>query len=269
MFINVLALIAALAVSAVSAYYSIVGLAVIFAAAYYPVIIMGGVLEFAKLVTASWLYRNWKTTPLLIKTYLSFAVITLMFITSMGIFGFLSKAHIEQTLSLNTGTADQIQIINNKIEFQKQAIVDLDKQIAQIDNALTKMTDRGQAASSLRAADQQRKQRDAFVKKKEEYVKDISALTEERIKLDSQYKKLEAEVGPIKYIAELVYENNGTEQLERAVRMVTIILVLVFDPLAVVLLIAANHGLDQARRKKLTKSQEVGILEIDDTVFKE
>jgi hypothetical protein len=263
--INYLALVVALALSGVSGYYSIIGLTTIFSSAFWPVVVMGSVLEIGKLVTASWLYRNWKQTPFLIKTYLSTSVIVLMFITSMGIFGFLSKAHIDQTVSLNTGAVDQIQILNTKISFEKQSIEDLDKQIAQIDAAITKMTDRGQAASSLQAADKQRKTRDALVKRKDDHVKNISIFTEQRIKLESEFKKLEAEVGPIRYIAELIYEVQSVDNLERSVRMVILLLVFVFDPLAIVLLIAANIGL--TNQKRFTKEQEIGILEIDNKVL--
>jgi hypothetical protein len=263
--IDYLALLVALGVSGVSAYYSIIGLTAIFASAYYPVIVMGVALELGKLVSASWLYRNWNHTPFLLKSYLSFAVILLMLISSMGIFGFLSRAHIEQQLNINTGQADQIKIIDTKIEFIKSSMADIDKQVSLIDNALTKMTDRGQAASSLKAADQQRRTRTDLIKKKEGYVKELSELTTERVSLTSGIKKLEAEVGPIKYIAELIYSDGGTEQLERSVRAVIILLVLVFDPLAVVLLLAANHGLN--RRKQLTFFKEPSILKIDDEVL--
>ena len=263
--INYLALAVALALSGVSGYYSIIGLTTIFASAFWPVVLMGSVLEVGKLVTASWLYRNWRQTPFLIKTYLSTAVIVLMFITSMGIFGFLSKAHIDQTINLNTGAVDQIQILNSKINFEKQSIEDLDKQIQQIDAALNKMTDRGQAATALRAADQQRKTRESLVKRKDDHVKNISIYTEQRIKLESEFKKLEAEVGPIRYIAHLVYEVQSTENLERSVRMVILLLVFVFDPLAIVLLIAANIGI--TNQKRFTKEQQIGILEIDNKVL--
>jgi len=263
--INYLALAVALALSGVSGYYSIIGLTTIFASAFWPVVVMGSVLEVGKLVTASWLYRNWRHTPFLIKTYLSTAVIVLMFITSMGIFGFLSKAHIDQTVNLNTGAVDQIQILNSKIGFEKQSIEDLDKQIQQIDAALNKMTDRGQAATALKAADQQRKTRESLVKRKDDHVKNISVYTEQRIKLESEFKKLEAEVGPIRYIADLVYEVQSTENLERSVRMVILLLVFVFDPLAIVLLIAANIGI--TNQKRFTKEQQIGILEIDNKVL--
>ena len=259
--INYVALLSALAVSAVSAYYSIIGLTAIFSSQFWPIVIMGSVLEIGKLVTASWLYRNWKISPLWIKTYLTCAVALLMLITSMGIFGFLSRAHIEQTLAINSGSKDQIAIVQNRIDFDKQAIDDLDKQIAQIDAAVNKMTDRGQASSSLRAADQQRKTRDTLVKRKEELVKNISEQTTNKIKLESEVRKLEAEVGPIKYIADMLYENSGADQLERAVRIVIILLVIVFDPLAVVLLIAANHGI--ATRKRLTSGPSVFTIDSD------
>jgi hypothetical protein len=263
--INYLALGVALALSGVSGYYSIIGLTTIFASAFWPVVVMGSVLEIGKLVTASWLYKNWKQTPFLIKSYLSTAVFILMFITSMGIFGFLSKAHIDQTINLNTGVADQIQILKSKISFEKQSIEDLDKQIQQIDSALNKMTDRGQASTALKAADQQRKTRESLVKKKDDHVKNISTYTEQRIRFESEIKKLEAEVGPLKYISELIYEVQSVDNLEKSVRMVILLLVFVFDPLAIVLLIAANIGI--TNQKRFTKEQNVGILEIDDKVL--
>ena len=263
--INYLALLAALSVSSVSAYYSIIGLTAIFSAAYYPVIIMGAVLELSKLVTASWLYRNWKQTPFLLKSYLSFAVVILMFISSMGIFGFLSKAHIEQQLSISTGQADQVAIIENKIEYIKTSIADVDKQVTQIDNALSKMTDRGQAASSLQAADKQRKTRTDLIKKRDDYVKNLSELMSQRISITSGIKKLEAEVGPLKYIAEMAYSDTSTDQLDRAVRMVILLLVSVFDPLAVLLLLAANQGL--SKNELTNPSRRDSILRIDNTVL--
>ena len=276
MLINLLALFSALTVSGVSAYYSIVGLTAIFSSQFWPIVIMGSVLEIGKLVTASWLYRNWNNSPILIRSYLTGAVIILMFITSMGIFGFLSKAHIEQTLIINGSGKDQIIIIQNKIDTEKQYLEDIEKQIQQIDAAINKLTDRGQANSSLKAADQQRKTRDSLVKRKEIHVQNISTYTQQRIKYESENKKLEAEVGPIKYIAELIYENSETANLERAVRYIIILLVLVFDPLAVVLLIAANQGLTNnlpeknvklSKKKNLNSKPNALIIE-SDKVFK-
>lgn len=266
MFINILALLTALSVSGVSAYYSIIGLTAIFSAAYWPIIVMGAVLEAGKLVTSSWLYRNWDTAPFLLKSYLSVAVVILMLITSMGIFGFLSKAHIEQTVNLTTGSAEEIQIIQTKIDSEQASIDDLNKQIAQIDAAVTKLTDKGQATTSLNAADKQRKIRDGLTKQKNGHAETIGNLKSQKVKLESSIKKLEAEVGPIKYIAAAIYGTSGPDVLELAVRWVIILLVSVFDPLAVVLLLAANHGLNQIR-KPLTKIENNSILNIDSEIL--
>jgi len=260
--INYLALVVALCLSAVSGYYSIVGLTTLFASAFWPVVVMGSALEAGKLVTASWLYRNWKTAPAFLKAYLSASVVVLMFITSMGIFGFLTKAHIDQTLTMAGDNSQRVQILDQKIANVKASIEDVDKQIAQIDAAINKMTDRGQAATSLRAADQQRKTREALIKKRDDHVKDISELTTERVRIQSDLKKIEAEVGPLRYISEILYEDQSSENLERSVRLVILLLVCVFDPLAIVLLIAANHGI--VERKRLTIKRQRDTIEITD-----
>lgn len=251
-----LALLVALALSVVAAYYSIIGLAAIFSSAQVPVIIMGSVLELAKVVTASWLYRNWRETPRLIKYYLASAVAVLMLITSMGIFGFLSRAHIEQQINLSSGNVQQVEIINNKIQFEEDAIKDLDTQISQIDTAIKSLVDKGQAKTSLKAAEQQRKNRDALTKQKSEHLSTVANLKNEKVKLEGEVRKLEAEVGPLKYIAELMYENADNTQLEKAVRWVIILIILVFDPLAVLLLIAANNGIMRQRKYEDTLTYE-------------
>jgi len=131
MFIALLTLLSALSISSVAIFYSVIGLATIFPGQFWAVVIMGSVLEVGKLVTASWLYRNWKQTRFLLKTYLTTAVIVLSLITSMGIFGFLSKAHLEQNLKENTLT-QRIDVINNKIESQT---IYIKRQNAVIDRA--------------------------------------------------------------------------------------------------------------------------------------
>jgi len=264
--INYIALIVALCISCVSGFYSIYGLTAIFSSAFYPIILMGAVLEAGKLTTASWLYNNWDIASRPLKYYLTIMVILLMLITSMGTFGFLSRAHIEQTVSINTGNADQVEIINQKINEETQTIDDINKQIKQIDDAISKMTDKGQALSSLKAADKQRKTRDQLIQKKTEHNNSISSLNEEKIKLQSNIKKLEAEVGPIKYIAQLLYGSDGYDVTEKAVRYVIILLVIVFDPLAVVLLIAANFGLSR-QKKSLPLTETRGILKIPSNVL--
>lgn len=256
--INYIALLTALALSAVSGFYSVYGLTTLFAAAFYPVMFMGGVLEIGKLVTASWLYNNWEIAPKVLRYYLTIIVIVLMFISSMGTFGFLSKAHIDQSLKISDiNDASQIEVINSKIEYEKNILTDINNQIQQIDSAISKMTERGQAANSLKAANQERKTRDTLVLSKEQHVKNISTYTSDRRRAEGNIKKVEAEVGPIKYIAELIYGQTDNNQMEKAVRFVIILIVLVFDPLAVMLLIAANVGLS---RKNLTQDKFKTIL---------
>lgn len=258
--LNYLVFLTGLIISAVAAYYSIIGLTAIFSGAFWPVVIMGSSLEIGKLVAVSWLYNNWKYTPFIIKSYLTVAIAVLMLITSMGIFGFLSRAHIEQTLTLNTGVSDQIEIIDNDIKFQEERIVDLDKQIKVIDDSISKMIEKGQTKSSLQAAKQQKETRQALVTEKKTEVDKISKLKTDRIKLQSEYKKIEAEVGPIKYVAELIYGSDDQQILDKAIRFVIIVLIFVFDPLAVLLLLAFNISMS---RNKRIEFLDMGELEND------
>jgi hypothetical protein len=233
-------LLTGLALSAAAAYYSILGLTAIFSGAFWSVVIMGTTLEIAKLVAVSWLYHNWNEAPKLIKTYFMFSIIVLMFITSLGIFGFLSRAHIEQQVKINTGVSSEISILDAKIKLKDDEIKDIDKQIAVIDDSINKMIEKGQAKSSLTANNAQKKNRQDLVKAKTEILEQASPLKIERVKLDAEIQKLEAEVGPIKYVAELIYGESSTEILDKAVRFVIIIIIFVFDPLAVLLLLAFN-----------------------------
>ena len=133
MFIAILTLLSALSISGVAIFYSVIGLATIFPGAFVPVVIMGGVLEVGKLITASWLYRNWKFTPFMLKTYLTTAVIILSLITSMGIFGFLSKAHMDQAASAGDAGAE-VTRIEQLVERERGKIESLEERIARIDN---------------------------------------------------------------------------------------------------------------------------------------
>mgnify|MGYP003325546260 CR=1 FL=1 len=137
---GILVLLVALSISGVAAWYSIAGLAAIFAAAQIPIIIMGTVLEVGKLVTASWLYQNWKTIPFLLKSYLTLAVAVLMFITSMGIFGFLSKAHIEQT-SASQESVEQVQRIETELARLDSIIVRAEEKINKAENSTSTRND--------------------------------------------------------------------------------------------------------------------------------
>ncbi len=392
MFIAILTLLSALSISGVAIFYSVIGLATIFPGAFWPVVIMGSVLEVGKLVTASWLYRNWKHTRWLLKTYLTIAVIVLICITSMGIFGFLSKAHLEQNLAEDTVT-QRIEIINSKIlseetyiKRQKDTIIRLESTLnrtttsntgaldieiqslkdaedkfktllavetntvkdlnEQLKTTLKDLNDRlrtldknvsdvltsnksffneEKAAAELKAS--QKEEREQIAIKiaeaektiaikiaeaqkriqvlKDDYAKDTEKLqaridslrksnvadnsdvsndivkAEENIlaaqnridgyivdrePLQSSMLKLEAEVGPVKYIAALAVDFGITDKVDtsEAVRWVILIIICVFDPLAVLLLIAANQSFLRRFPVKAPKPQEIVDLERPD-----
>ena len=370
MFIAILTLLSALSISGVAIFYSVIGLATIFPGAFWPVVIMGGVLEVGKLVTASWLYRNWRFTRWLLRTYLTIAVIILSLITSMGIFGFLSKAHLEQNLAEDTVT-QRIEIITNKItaentyiERQKDTITraettldrttdsntgaldieiqglkdaeskfntllavetntvkdlndrlrTLDKDVSDVLTANKQFFNEEKAAAELKAS--QKEERDQIAADilaaqqriqvlKDDYARStakiqeridslrqsnvadnsgvnkeieraeanileaqnrIDALILEREPLQSQMLKLEAEVGPVKYIAALAVDFGWTDSVNtsEAVRWVILIIIVVFDPLAVLLLIAANQSLMRRFPPEPPKPQEIMDLEKPD-----
>ena len=257
MILGVLTLFTALAISAVAAYYSIIGLIAIFSAAVIPIAVMGVVLETGKLVTASWLYHYWKKVPKLLKTYLISAVVILMFITSMGIFGFLSKAHIEQT-TITSDKSLEISSVQSEIERHKKDIFRAEQSLQLLDNALIKYTDLGAVTKGLNARKEQQGERDELNQSIQSATDKIATLTKTKYGLQKQQLQIESEVGPIRYIAELIYGESSQSVLEDAVRWVIIIIVFVFDPLAVLLLISANITLKEeskSRRRKVTRTR--------------
>ena len=245
-FLTYLVFVTGLALSGVAAYYSIVGLTAIFPGAFWPIVYMASVLEIGKLVSVSWLYNNWKYASTLMKSYFLFAIAVLMLITSMGIFGFLSRAHIEHQVAIETGAASDITIINERVKFKEEEIADVDKQIRVIDDSINKMIEQGKAKSSLSASDSQKKNRAALVAQKQKLIEELKPIRMEKIKSEAGIKKLEAEVGPLKYVAEMLYgDQPDTNMLDKAVRLVIITLIFVFDPLAVMLLLAFNVTLSR------------------------
>ena len=370
MFIAILTLLSALSISGVAIFYSVIGLATIFPGAFWPVVIMGSVLEVGKLVTASWLYRNWKQTRFLLKTYLTIAVVVLSLITSMGIFGFLSKAHLEQNLAEDTVT-QRIEIINSKIvseetyikrqnnviarlekslnktstsnkdaiELEQQSLKDvqdkfktlltvetntvknlnermaiLDRDVSDVLTTNKSFFNEEKAAADLKAS--QKEERALIELKiseaqgriailKQDYAEDTKVIqsridllrsgnTEDKTEVNEQIEKaennilkaqnniddlivereplqakmikLEAEVGPVKYIAALVVDWGVTKDVDtaEAVRWVILIIIFVFDPLAVLLLVAANQSLLRRFPVKPLKPQEIVDLEKPD-----
>ena len=247
----ILTLVVAIAISAVAAFYSIAGLVAIFSAAAIPIIIMGVVLEIGKLVTASWLYHNWHTVPFLLKSYLTSAVVILMVITSMGIFGFLSKAHLDQTIATNDNTVI-IERLEQKIEREQRNISDAENVIAQLDQAVQVLMDydriRGDdgAIAVRRSQKEERTELEQIIDESQSVIDELEG---QKLELNKEKIALEAEVGPIKYIADLIYED-GQSNLDEAVRTVILLLVFVFDPLAVLLLIAANMSFKQLKPQK-------------------
>jgi hypothetical protein len=251
-----LLLITGLTISAVAIYYSVIGLAAIFAAATIPIYIMGGSLEVAKLVCASWLKANWSRTPLLMKAYMTIAVFILMAITSMGIFGFLSKAHSDQSL-VSGDVTSKIAIYDEKIKTAKENIDANRKALKQMDEAVDQVmgrsTDEKGADKAVALRRSQQKERGRLIAEIEAYQKTVSVLAEERAPIATEVRKVEAEVGPIKYIAAFVYgDNPDANILEKSVTWVIIIIVSVFDPLAVIMLLAAQMTFGWLRDEKKT-----------------
>jgi hypothetical protein len=239
-----LVLVTALSLSGIAAWYSILGLVAIFAAAVIPIIIMGGALEFAKVVTTVWLHRYWDRITWQLKLYLVPAVITLALLTSMGIFGFLSKAHMDQGIVSGDSQAklalfdEKIKTQRDNIEIARKALQQMD---AQVDARLSRGDSEQGAERAVQIRRQQARERQQLQNEIGRAQQEIAKLNEERAPIAAENRKIEAEVGPIKYIAALIYgDNPDANLLERAVRWVIIIIVLVFDPLALTLVIAAN-----------------------------
>ena len=241
-------LLVALALSTIAAWYSIIGLTAIFAGAVVPIIIMGSVLELAKITTTVWLRKYWKRCTWIMKVYLVPAVVALAVLTSMGIFGFLSKAHMDQGLVGGDSIA-KVQIFDEKIKTSKENIEANRKALKQMDEAVDQLMAR---SDSEKGADKAVTIRKGQAKERVRLQNEITAeqtkiakLNEERAPIAAEVRKVEAEVGPIKYIAAFIYGDNPDQNLlERAVRWVIILLVVVFDPLAIMLVIAANQSKD-------------------------
>jgi len=257
----IIVFLSAISISVIAAGYSIAGLTALFAGAVVPIIAMGSALEVGKLVAASWLYNNWRNNlvPKTIRAYLTFAVIVLVFITSMGIFGFLSKAHLDQ-VQPQSGNNIKIELIDSQLN-QQQIIIDRSqKTLTLLDQTLEKYIDMEYVTRGLKEREKQKPEREALTLAINEASDKISELSNKKGDLQLEQDKIEAEVGPIKYIAELIYGDTAKDHFDEAVRWVIIVLIFVFDPLAVLLLIAANISL---RSRNLVKEEEKTKVEKD------
>jgi hypothetical protein len=258
---QIIVLLTALFLSGVAAYYSIIGLTAIFSGAFWSILMMGAALEVAKLVSVSWLYRNWDQCSLLMRSYMTSAIAILMLITSMGIFGYLSRAHIESSAANTSDLIAQIETLNDNIaskEFTRDLYI---KQITNIDNTLVKYIELGSVTRGLQEKRRLDSERKTLETNRSEIDKELIALKSERNKLLSEQKKQEVEIGPLKYIAELIYGKEAENHFDSAVRWVIILLVLVFDPLAIVLLIAANTT-HKTRGRAIKVSGKKGYVEV-------
>lgn len=249
---TIVLLITALALSGIAAFYAVTGLVAIFASAMIPIAVMGGALEAAKLVVASWLYRRWSEINFLTKTYFTIALIVLMLLTSMGIFGFLSKAHLDQ--GGQAGTNDiRIAQIEREIDREEAKIKDAETVLAQLDQAVQVLIEydriRGEDGA-IAVRESQKAERESLSTIIENSTNAVISLEERKIPLVQERLALELEIGPLKYIAEAIYGDEAENHFDQAVRWVILLIIFVFDPLAVMLVIAWNREVTNNNRKK-------------------
>ena len=258
MLLAILTLLSAISISVIAAGYSIIGLATLFAGAKVAIIAMGSALEVGKLVAASWLFRNWNSNllPRLIKWYLTIAIIVLVFITSMGIFGFLSKAHLDQVRPSQDNSV-QIVLIDKQINQQEIIIARSEKTLNLLDKALEVYIDKEYVTRGLKERKKQKEERD-FLNDEIRVAMDVIAkLTLNKSNIELEQLKIEADVGPLKYVAELIYGDEAKDHFDEAVRIIIMVLIFVFDPFAVLMLVAANISFKQRQmHKSLTKLEK-------------
>ena len=256
MFLTIITFISAISISLIAAGYSILGLATLFAGAAVPIIAMGSALEVGKLVAASWLYHNWKTDiPRSLKAYLFTSIIVLIFITSIGIFGFLSKAHLDQVRPTGNNEV-QIALIDKQINQQELIIERAENTLNRLDKALDVYIAKEYVSRGLKERKKQKEERDFLNTEIKNAMDEIAKLVNAKSDIDIAQLKIEADVGPLKYVAELIYGDNAQDHFDSAVRIIILILIFVFDPLAVLLLIAANISLRQWRGKRLENQKQ-------------
>lgn len=249
-----LTLLSALFISSVAAWFSIAGLIAIFPGAKIAVGLMGAALELGKLVAASWLYQSWGSSNKLMKMYFFSAVTILSLITSIGIFGYLTRAHVEGTQGLNAG-AEQVALLDDQIAIEKQTIVSSRAALQQMDAAVNnlvgneKTTERALAVRTAQRTERASLTKDIFASNSH-----VVELEKQKSLLNKDQRKLETEVGPIKYFAQLVYSTDNLETIDKAIRMLILMLIFVFDPLAILLVIATNM---QLAEKKTTDTEKI------------
>ena len=260
MFFGLLTLATALAISVVAAYYSIVGLMAIFAGATTAIVVMGAVLEVGKLICASWTFTNWKTSPIIMKSYFISAIIILMLITSLGIFGFLSRAHIAQS-SPTALLESRIQRIELKVEQRQKEIGRHQSRLDILDKAFERYIELGAVSKGLKKLGEMENETNLLKTKIQGLENEIDNFTDEKFSMKTEINLAEVETGPIRYVASMLYDDVSERELERAVRWIIILLIFVFDPLAVVLVIAANISLRDYRKERKMATRTVTVMQ--------
>lgn len=238
--LNFIPYLTALCLSAIAGYYSIIGLAKIFPGAFLPVVIMGAVLELSKLVTVSWLYYNWQKTNILMKSYFLIAIVLLMAITSMGIFGFLSRAHLETNMISGSNNVE-LQVLEEQEKNLRSRLQYLLRKAGDDPEKISRKTDQ-----AITETQQQ-----------------IEKIVEKKLPLLKVQNELKGEIGPIQYIAEIFYDKNDENFIDKAVRLVILIIIVVFDPLAVLLLIAANKSIRSSRPESDEDAEYLSVKKTD------
>ena len=237
--INYLAAFAALAVAGVAAFYSVVGLSTIFSGAFWPVVIMASTLEFAKIITALFVHLRWSDINKAFKVYLSSAVVVLMLITSLGIFGFLSKAHIDSTTDISNNDIE-VQLIDKQIESEQKVIDYVDSQFELLDTAYEQWIEKGYITRALNERETQKEDRTELATQQKEAATQLKVLTMQRSELQREAVAQQSEIGPIKYVAEIIYGNDSEDAIDDAARLLIILLIFAFDPLAILLLLSST-----------------------------
>ena len=256
--LSLLTFVTSLAIASVAAWYSIIGLTAIFSAAVIPIIIMGIVLEIGKLVAASWVYTYWKETAKLLRAYLVSAVVILMLITSMGIYGFLSKSHIDAGVGTNQ-TYVKVERLDSRIQSEQRVIDRAEKQLRTLDDALERYIELGAVSKGLKKREEQEPERKLLQSTITKSQNKIDPYLDEKSVYELEIKNFEVEVGPLKYIAALIYGDDAKSMLDETVRYVILLLIFVFDPLAVLLLIAANQSYRKEKPVEKEKPLSVNV----------
>ena len=256
--LSLLTFVTSLAIASVAAWYSIIGLTAIFSAAVIPIIIMGIVLEIGKLVAASWVYTYWKETAKLLRAYLVSAVVIFMLITSMGIYGFLSKSHIDAGVGTNQ-TYVKVERLDSRIQSEQRVIDRAEKQLKTLDDALERYIELGAVSKGLKKREEQEPERKLLQSTITKSQNKIDVYLDEKSEYELEIRNFEVEVGPLKYIAALIYGDDAKSMLDETVRYVILLLIFVFDPLAVLLLIAANQSYRKEKPVEKEKPLSVNV----------